>query len=616
MPISPWIAKYDEIESLVKGKKPLLVGSEHTLTYGDLLRCVRRMAALCDKLGIASGDRVIIATRDEFSLVRLFFSFLRLGVTSVILDPGAGKAEGGTLAEAADVRGVFADKDFLERMDLRDRLKPETVYVPISAGNRPAPGVVGRVLGRKGGAPDEFPGVLDTLGEDTPLPEALNEGDVAYILFTSGTTSRPKGVEITHRNLFAQEQTFVRQYGFDASVQLLNVLPMFHTDGITHGPVLAFMAGATLHRPVIFRVDTLDHLLKSIYTLQITHFITVPAVLGLIHNSGHEFDDCFRSDDFRFLISTAAYLDPNLWQAMEQRFGIRIVNVYGLTETVCEALYCGPDDDTRKVGTVGKPVDCEARIVDSSGNEVPPGEVGELTLKGDHVMRGYFRQPEETAEVLKDGWFYTGDLAKVDDEGFYHIVGRKKNVIITAGINVYPEDVTSVLRGIPGVVDAVTFGLEDQTWGERVVSCIEMVNGKEVPVEEIVNHCADGLAREKIPNKIYFMPELPRGPAGKVILNDVKEYARRQLTEESGQQLEGDVKDRLRQLAARQFKSNLDHITLESNPDNTAGWNSLAHVEFLMAIEEQFDIKIGPRDFMNIHSVGDALRLVEDKLAV
>lgn len=613
---SPWIAKFEEIEAGTPGKKPLLVGPE-SVTYGELFRSVRQIAGLCEAWGLSRGDRVALATADDISKIRLFFAFLRLGITSVILDPGAGRSEARTLIEAADVKAVFADRAFLDRAQVARFVPPGTLVMPVESGKKPARGGVSRFLGRRrqAGDPASFPGVLNDAGESDRLPADVAADDLAYILFTSGTTSRPKGVEITHANLFAQERTFVRQYGLDRAAEILNVLPMFHTDGLTHGPVLAFMAGATVHRPGRFQVDTLDHLLKSIYTLQITHFITVPAVLGLINNTGEEFDDTFRTPDFKFLISTAAYLDPQLWRDVEQRFGIRIVNVYGLTETVCEALYCGPDDVTRKIGTVGKPIDCEARVVDTAGNPLGVGEVGELVIKGDHVMRGYFRQPEETAEVLKDGWFHTGDLATRDEDGFYTIVGRKKNVIIRGGINVYPEDVTCVLRQIPGVLDATTFGLEHATWGERVISCIETVSEANLDVETVFAHCSEHLAREKVPNTILLMSELPRGPAGKVLLNDVKALAEERIAADSGQQLTGNIQERLFKIAAHQFKVGVDKISNASNPENTSGWNSLAHAEFLMELERNFDIRIGPRDFMSIGSVGDALKVVERKLA-
>lgn len=161
---------------------------------------------------------------------------------------------------------------------------------------------------------------------------------VAYILFTSGTTSRPKGVEITHGNLLAQMQTFCRQYGYTPRTRLLNILPLHHTDGLTQGPVVALTAGASVYRPFIFSINRLSELIDNIYKHSITHFITVPSILQLIDAMDQQVDDGFHTDCFQYVISTAGYLDPNLWARFEQRFQTKIVNVYGLTETVCEAL--------------------------------------------------------------------------------------------------------------------------------------------------------------------------------------------------------------------------------------------------------------------------------------
>jgi long-chain acyl-CoA synthetase len=465
------------------------------------------------------------------------------------------------------------------------------------------------------GAGLSYPAVLEATAPAEHLPADVSETALAYILFTSGTTSRPKGVEITHRSLAAQMRTFVSQYGLREQTRLLNVLPLHHTDGLTQGVTVTLAAGATLFRRIAFRVDLLPQLLDTVRSDRITHLVTVPSVLALIANLGEDFLDCFLTEEFRFIISTAAYLDENLWRRFEEKFRTKIVNVYGLTETVCEALYCGPDEATRRIGTVGKPVDCEARIIDLAGREVGPGATGELILRGDNVMRGYFRMPEETAAVLRDGWFCTGDLAAVDDDGFYRIVGRKKNVIITGGMNVYPEDVTTVLRSLPGVLDAVTFGTPDNAWGERVVSCVVPVPGRALAVDEVAARFLERASREKLPLEIHIVDDLPRGPAGKVILSEVKEMVTR-LRQERGHVAVGlDFEQRVLEVAARMFKADMRLLSLDSDASNTPGWNSLAHVEFLLALESEFDLRLAPRDLMTIVSLRDALLVVESKLA-
>ncbi|MCA8926990.1 MAG: AMP-binding protein [Alphaproteobacteria bacterium] len=615
MASSPWIAAYERLEQSVPRRKPLLAGPR-PLTYGDLFAGVRKTAALCANLGLKPGDRVIVITEDDRSLIMLFLSFLRLGLTTIVLDPHAPLSEAESLMRASDALGLFADASYLSQhaLDRSEGAPQITVRIDGAATETQGKSKIGRLFGRQSArAAETYPACLSAL-EEGPLPGDLTDEALAYILFTSGTTSRPKGVEITHNNLFAQEQTFVRQYGFDEKVNLLNLLPMHHTDGLTHGAVLAFHAGATLHRPQPLRVDTLEPILRSIYTLQITHFITVPTILGLMGNLIDDCGDCLRTGDFRFIISTAAFLDPAIWTRIESGYNVSVVNVYGLTETVCEALYCGPTPDTRKVGTVGKPVDCEARIVDDEGKEVAPGSVGELVLRGDHIMRGYFRAPAETAEVLKDGWFHTGDLAALDEDGFYRIVGRKKNVIIVGGINVYPEDVTSVLRTIPGVQDAVTFGMPDPIWGERLTCCLEVPDGTLLTSADVATHCAQKMAREKIPGTVHFMPELPRGPAGKVLIEAVREEIRNAHARAAETNDNSDILGAVAQVAAEFFKCPVADITPPSNPDTLSGWTSLAHIEFLTAIEDRFSIKLRPREIMNVAKIGDVIELVERKM--
>ena len=616
--VSRVLGWFDRAERSIKPPKPFLVGPQ-TLTYGALIDRTGRLGTLFRELELRQDDRAVIATDDDIAAISIFLALLRSGITAVVLDPQASRPELETLIQAADAKALFVDDRLIARGGVQTSKRADAALVPIADGPT-QPSLLGRLtrgLRAERPAPGElaYPAVLDAMAPTRDLPADVPEAALAYILFTSGTTSRPKGVEITHRNLAAQMQTFVRQYGLDDTTRLLNVLPLHHTDGLTQGVTLTLAAAATLSRPLRFRVDRLPQLLDSIYTDRVTHLVTVPSVIALIANLDEDHDECFASADFRFVISTAAYLDEKLWRRFERRFQTQIVNVYGLTETVSEALYCGPDPGTRRIGTIGRPVDCEARIVGESGHDVAPGTTGELILRGDNVMRGYFRMPHETAAVLKDGWFYTGDLAATDEDGFYRIVGRKKSVIITAGMNVYPEDVTTVLRSIPAVLDAVTFGMPDDAWGERVVSCVMPVPGQVLSVEGIAARFLERASREKLPLEIHIVDDLPRGPAGKVILADVKAMVEQRRPARHRTSIGENLAERVLGVGASIFKTDVRSLSLESDPTNTAGWNSLAHVEFLLALEAEFDVRLAPRDLMTIVCLGDAVRVLEAKLA-
>jgi long-chain acyl-CoA synthetase len=612
--VSPILAALDRIERTVKASKTYIAGPRD-LSYGTLFDRVARLTSLFGNLGLQRDDRAVISSKDDLALVTLFVALLRNGVTAVVLDPDAPLAELRKLIEAADAKALFLDADRATAADLQGVLRPDAVLTPIGqeAAKR---SLFSGFAKSANGAAAAFPAILAGLQPSTPSAEGVLESTIAYILFTSGTTSKPKGVEITHRNLHAQMQTFIRHYGLMAQSRLMNLLPLHHTDGLTHGAFVSLLAGMTLYRPWRFSVDVLPMVVDGIYKHRITHFITVPSVLALISNLGDDYLDGFATPDLKFVISTAAHLDENLWRAFEQRYRVRIVNVYGLTESVCESLYCGPDDATRKLGSIGKPIDSEARIVDDGGAVLPVAKTGELCLRGDHIMRGYFRMPEETAKVLKDGWFHTGDLAWQDEDGFFHIVGRKKDVIITGGVNVYPEDVTGVLRSLPGVLDAVTFGQPDETWGEKVVSCVLAAPDVTLSVEALAQAFLERAARQKLPKEIHILDEFPRGPAGKVVTALVKKKVEElKAAPKAAEKSSGNAEERIVRVAARSFKTSANALSMRSDAENTKGWNSLAHVEFLLGLEQEFGLRMSPQDIMSIRSLGDALNVVIQRSA-
>jgi len=471
-------------------RRAYLVGPQDC-TFAQLEADVAALAQFF-ALNQLDGKRVIVATQQDRALLTCFCAALLAGATAAILDPKAPTPELSALVNAADAGGMIADAEVLDRLASADGLRQVPVQIPV---NRPAPARGSfRVFGDRKSAAEanDFAGVLaQHVGAKLQATDVDDEA-IAYILFTSGTTSRPKGVTISHRALFAQMQTFIRNYGLDDRSRVMNLLPFHHTDGLTQGAMMCLLAGSTFVRPYAFTADILPQMLNDLYKHAVTHLVTVPSVLALTRTLESSFDGAFDYPEFRFVVSTAAFLEPSLWQSCEERFGIQVVNVYGLTETVCETLYSGPAPEHRRLGSVGKPIDSRAKIVDEEGRELGDGQIGELLVAGDHLMSGYFNNPEATAEVLQDGWFRTGDLARRDKDGFYFITGRKKDLIISGGLNIYPEDVNGVLRSIPGVIDAATFGLPDPMWGERAVSCVVCDDGADPSEEELVARCLAG----------------------------------------------------------------------------------------------------------------------------
>lgn len=595
----------------VSSSKPLLTSRGRVLTYGQMDDLTARLYRWFEQQNLKQGQRVILISTDGLALSLAFLGCIRYGLTAVVVDPESAPEQRARFIQAAKAAALLVDEKILkEGLDTEG-----LITLPIADKiDHKKPGFLNKVFG----AQDEeaFPHMLYHLEPSDQADMAVPLEESAYILFTSGTTSRPKGVEITHKNLMANMRTLIKHYGYTADTNILNILPLHHADGLLQGPFIAFVAGATAHRPLRFQVGRIPALIDAIYKYRITDFVTVPAMLQLIETFQSEAPDSFKTPDFKHIISTAGYLDPQLWQRFEERFGLPITNVYGLTETVCEALYCGPDAQTKKIGTVGKPVDTHIRLVDDSGADVPAGEPGELWLSGDNIMKGYFDMPEETAAVLTpDGWLKTGDLCQIDEDGFCTIVGRKKNVIIVGGMNVYPDDVANVLRGLDGVLDAAVWGEKDETWGEIVVAALmpdpAFSQAGALDPEKLAQEFLGYATADMAPRTIHIVEDFPRGPAGKIIVRDLQ--AQIAQTKKSVEKGSSDHEALVMRIAAHCFKAPLEHLKPEYTQEDVKGWDSMAHIEFLLTLEKECGLRFEPRDILSVRTIGDAMTLVTTK---
>lgn len=591
-------------------RKPFIVTAQETLTFGEVAEKAKRLAELCRSAGIIPGDRVMIATRNEQEAAILFLSLLRSGIAAVNLDPDIKSYRFSHLAQIAEPKGIFLDADLV------DLWKPRNIefVMKIHAGGRRSNPLFNKLLKRRPqreAVQDSYPAALEDLSPVFEPAAAGPESD-AYILFTSGTTANPKGVRISHRNLSAHLETLSRQFGYTAGSRILNILMLSHADGMIQGPVIAFVNGATLFRPMRFDIQRLGALLDSIYSDRITHFIAVPTMLSLIDRFCKDRQDAFLAEDFRCIVSTGAYLDAGLWSRFEEYYGTRITNVYGLTETVVGGFFSGPSDEDHCIGTVGKPVDCQAFIENDKGIEAENGVAGELLVKGDNVMRSYFNSPDATTRVFKDGWLRTGDIAIRDENGFYRIVGRKKNIIISGGLNIHPEEITEVLKLLPSVTEAVTFGMPDNVWGECLVSAVSLDSPDSATEEDLIAFCRSHLEETKVPVAIHILQTLPKGPVGKIQIERVKEMISHTSRQE--QDLRGDLQSGIITIAAHCFKVNAEDLSINTTQDEMPGWDSLAHLEFIAAVETNLQVSFSPTEIMQIESLSDAWHIIAKKL--
>ena len=582
------------------------------ITYAQLTERIQKLATLFGQQGLREGDCVVVSVADEVETALLFLALLANGQTTVLLDPDAKSTRAESIIETAQPKGIIADDAFFERVPSAKNLPVVVVVKP----EQPKKGQLFRkLLGQSAITPtdDTYPAILTTLSPSA-LPSQINPETVAYVLFTSGTTADTKGVQITHRSLFSHLQTLSQVYGLNAGSRLLNNLLLYHADGIIQGPVLAAYQGAACIRPLAFEIDRISELLDAVYKYRITHFVAVPTMLALIQRFTDGYEDSFQTDDFRFVISVSSHLEETLWRTFSDRFGVKIVNVYGLTETVAGGLFSGPSDETYQIGTVGKPADMEARIVDEAGQDVADGEAGELWLRGDNVMKGYLRNERATTAVLHEGWLHTGDIAVRNPDGFYRITGRLKNIIVSGGVNIHPEEVTEVLNTHPDVVESVSFGLDDPVFGERLISCVVLKPGATADELTLTAFCRERLEERKVPTAIYRLDSLPKGLSGKVQLGAVRERVH-----QLGSQVTGagpDYHKLVMEAASQAFKVSLSDLRPEDNSRSVAGWDSMAHLDFIIRLEKALGVEFDTAEIMVMNNLQNAEAVARRKTSL
>lgn len=577
---------------------------ETSLTFGDVKAKAATIARALDEAGLKPGDVVAIATSRGAHFYTCFAACFFRGYPVAIIDPGAGIREFGLMLRKAAPSAVIADEELLQQLadgpgDIPSRnvfrIDRRKMHDTGSQSMEDGPGTF----------VTEIPSI-DELGPPAAAPLEISASPAlpAYIIFTSGTTSNPKAVVVSRHALRHHVATLSRVFGYDQNARLLHYLPTHHTDGLVHGVAASILTGMTVVHPGTF--DASINLKQALRANEISHFLAVPAILSIIRQTHGNCGELFLYDGFRNLISTAGYLDTSFWEEFQAFYGVRVSNFYGMTETVSGSLYCGPGTETFRTGTVGKPIDAQVRIVNENGSILPTGEIGELQIAGEHLMSEYLDDPGATRAAIADGWLSTGDLFRQDNDGFFHIVGRKKNVIKRGGITVYPEDIRRVVADIPGVEEVEVIGMPDTVFEEIIVVCAVVRDG--LGADEIRTLCRRELAPERRPDRVALLNKLPRGPSGKV-----QRDALVSVLEESGRSVESSddsLRDRVFGLAADVFACKVTDLDEASSPDTLDNWDSYAGMEFVLALEQEFDFRLGAEDIMAIRSIGAALEVV------
>ena len=513
------------VEENPKGVATLFFGAK--IRYDELGRRVDRFADCLAALGVKQGDRVALVLPNLPVYPIAHFAVMKLGGVLVPTNPLYVERElAYQLNDAGAETVVILDKLFPRLEKVR---KETTVKRVIVAGIRDfLSGFLGFLYGLKNKSEirtDEEKGLYtyeDLMRRSFPRAEAadLSPDDTAILLYTGGTTGVSKGAVLTHRNLVANVlQTKAWLWNMEDKKEVfLCVLPFFHSYGMTTGLHLSVASLSTM--VLVPRFD-LAEVVKRIKKHRPTIFCGVPSMYNAINHSNVSGSDV---GSIRLCVSGGSGLPAEVQNRFEALTGGKLVEGYGLSET-SPVTHVNPIQGYRKSGTIGFPLsDTDAMVVDPEKKKpLKVGKVGELAIKGPQVMKGYWNRTEETNRVLKDGWLYTGDLAVMDDEGFFSIVDRKKDLIISAGMNVYPREVEEVLHQHSKIVEAAVVGIPSRVREETVKAYIVVKAGEQLSKGEIIQFCKDKLSKYKMPKEIEFRDELPKSTVGKVLRRVLKD---------------------------------------------------------------------------------------------
>ncbi|MDR7001347.1 fatty acid--CoA ligase family protein [Neobacillus niacini] len=490
--------------------KPAYYFLDKVTTYAELDGAITKFASGLEKLGVKKGDHIALLLGNSPHFVISLYGALRLGATVIPINPIYTPDEIGYILTNGDVKTVIAldlaiplaEKMHTQLPNVAHYVFCETGQSDFGQANIENLSVYPKLK--------SFTSVLASGDLSFQSPE-LNDDEVALILYTSGTTGKPKGAMLTHRNLYSNAKDVGDYLKMSHVDRVITALPMFHVFCLTVALNAPLLSGATMLIVPKFSP-------KEVFRLTKEYKATVFAGVPTMYNFLFQYPEGNPKDlqTFRLCISGGASMPVALLKNFEKKFNVMVSEGYGLSEASPVTCF-NPLDRPRKPGSIGTSIlNVKNKVVNELGEELPAGEVGELIVHGPNVMQGYYKMPEETQAAIRNGWLYTSDLARTDEEGYFYIVDRKKDLILVGGYNVYPREVEEVLYNHPDVVEVAVLGIPDPNQGEAVKSYVVSKNPN-LTENQLLEYCKEHLAKYKIPSSIVFLDELPKNTTGKIL---------------------------------------------------------------------------------------------------
>jgi long-chain acyl-CoA synthetase len=476
--------------------KPFLFSEadKRQFTYKEFEAAVVRTANMLAAHGVRKGDVVSLLLPNSVEYVIAYFACWQLGALAGPIN---------SLLKSQEIAYVISNSE-------AKALLVNSEFVPvIESIQNDLPTII------------RFDNVAEATREYSPDPgpaAAIDLDHEAIIIYTSGTTGKPKGCLLTHGNVIANARQITSWLGFTEKDRLLTIMPLFHMNAVSVTTMSALYAGGST---VVSPKFSASRFWQIISDYQITSFGSVATMLSMLLSTYPDGVPAgLKTDQLRFAMCGSAPVPAEVLRRFEETFNCLVIEGYGLSESTCRSTF-NPPDQQRRPGSCGLPIGNEMRVVDEEDRDVPDGELGEIVLRGENVLKGYYKNDAANAAAFRNGWFHTGDIGYRDADGFFYIVDRKSDMIIRGGENIYPREIDEVLYQHPDVAAAAVVGVPDNLYGEEVAAVVVLKPGAKTSEQEVIDYCKGRLADFKCPKRVHFIEDIPKGPTGKLLKREL-----------------------------------------------------------------------------------------------
>jgi long-chain acyl-CoA synthetase len=489
-----------------QGERLSLIYEGKEITNVEMLRASQRLARALKDLGVKRGDRVILQMPNCPEVLQGFMAIWRIGAVVVPINYLVGEEETAYIYQDSGAKVVISSSAFLPK---------------IRVGQTKAPGLENVILADPEVPPGflSYPSLVEKSRKETEVVD-MGDDELAALIYTAGTTGRPKGVMHTHLSLCSNAKMQAESVPLPDGMISIFVLPLCHSYGIASMNLGLFRRGGGAVLLSTFNVETIFAAIHK-YRANILGGVPTMYVFMLLFPDPKKYD----LGSMKYWFCGSAPLALETFRRFKEVFGFEIIEGWGLTEAGANNSV-NPLEGVKKVGSIGLPMKgTEMGVVDSEGNPLPPRKEGEIVIRGPMLMMGYWNKPQETAEVLRGGWLHTGDIGYVDEDGYFWITDRKKDLIIKAGENISPRTIEEVLFKHPKVSEAAVIGMKDEVYGEEIKAFLVLKPGQDMTADEIIEHCQKKLTSFLVPKEVVFLKALPKSLVGKVLKKELRKLS-------------------------------------------------------------------------------------------